>query len=569
MRILLAALILLTSSRADAQDSGPVVVVHYMPWFQAPETSGYWGWHWTMNHFDPNRVGADGQREIASHTYPEIGPYDSHDPDVIEYHALLMRVAGIDGTVADWYGTSTLYDYPLIDEATGMLFDAMGDVGLQFAICYEDATLTQLVSQGVIEAGREPYQALADLEAVAQRWAGDDRYLRHDGAPVLLNFGPQNQVMRSSRAWEVALDGFVEAPALVTQDSRLARVAAGAFPWPPMHASVNGTLTMARLDQYLGSFYASATDWPLAMGGVWPGFHDIYEQAGVSASYGYLDDRDGATFAETFQRAIDSGVPIIQIATWNDFGEGTAIEPTAEFGTRYLEQIQTAVRGWRDLPFQPDDLELPLRLYHLRQSQDVDLEVDARLDEAAALLAAGDPAAARAVLDGFATATESSPLPVTITVGPNPARDLVTVAVTLPAAADLKVEILDVTGRTVARLVEGARAAGILEVEWDAAGDRTRRLPHPRPGGRARSDAERRADALTSRTSLESTGTAGRPRGRDHAAAAPSRSPSSMPARTGDSTAVSVSTTPSRRRTTRRAWAAISSSCVTTSSVLP
>ena len=27
-------------------------------------------------------------------------------------------------------------------------------------------------------------------------------------------------------------------------------------------------------------------------------------------------------------RALRSGAPLVQIATWNDFGEGTAIEPT-------------------------------------------------------------------------------------------------------------------------------------------------------------------------------------------------------------------------------------------------
>ncbi len=469
MRPLLVALALLVAVAPAAQDQGPVVVVHYMPWFQAPETSGYWGWHWTMDHFDPSQTGPDGQREIASHLYPAVGPYDSRDPDVLEYHALLMRVAGVDGVVADWYGTSDLYDYPLIDQATDLLFDAAGKAGLQFAICYEDATLNQLVSQGRIEAGREPYQAQQDFDAVAQRWAGDDRYLRHDGAPVVLNFGPQNASMRSSRAWDVAFAGFAERPALVTQDARGAS-AAGAFPWPPMSLSQNGTLSPARLGQYLDQFYAASAGWPLAVGGAWPGFHDVYAQAGVGPSYGFLDDRDGATFAETFQRATEAGVPIIQIATWNDFGEGTAIEPTAEFGTRYLEQIQTAVRGWRALPFDAADLALPLRLHDLRRSHGGDAEADARLDQAAAHLAAGEPGAARALLDAFATETTPDPTPLGLTVGPNPARGPVTVTVDLPSAADLSVEVVDATGRAVARLAGGPRAAGPSVFRWDAAG---------------------------------------------------------------------------------------------------
>ena len=58
----------------------PLILVHYMPWYEAKPVSGAWGWHWTMNHFDPERSDATGRREIASHYYPLIGPYDSADP---------------------------------------------------------------------------------------------------------------------------------------------------------------------------------------------------------------------------------------------------------------------------------------------------------------------------------------------------------------------------------------------------------------------------------------------------------------------------------------------------------
>jgi hypothetical protein len=78
----------------------PQFLVHYMPWFESKPVSGAWGWHWTMNHFDPERSDPTGRRDVASHHYPLIGPYDSADPDVLEYHTLLMRVAGIDGVIA-------------------------------------------------------------------------------------------------------------------------------------------------------------------------------------------------------------------------------------------------------------------------------------------------------------------------------------------------------------------------------------------------------------------------------------------------------------------------------------
>ena len=45
------------------------VYAHYMPWFQTPELSGYWGNHWTMANKNPEEF-INGQRSIASHYYP-------------------------------------------------------------------------------------------------------------------------------------------------------------------------------------------------------------------------------------------------------------------------------------------------------------------------------------------------------------------------------------------------------------------------------------------------------------------------------------------------------------------
>ena len=112
-----------------------------MPWFESKPISGTWGWHWTMNHFDPERSDPSGRRDIASHYYPLIGPYDSADPDVLEYHTLLMKVAGIDGVVADWYGSEDFNDYAMIHRRTILLFESLKRRGLKFAVCYEDRVL--------------------------------------------------------------------------------------------------------------------------------------------------------------------------------------------------------------------------------------------------------------------------------------------------------------------------------------------------------------------------------------------------------------------------------------------
>ncbi|MDQ2973905.1 MAG: hypothetical protein M3R69_00680, partial [Acidobacteriota bacterium] len=77
-----------------------------------------------------------------------IGPYDSGDPAVIEYHLLLMKLAGIDGIIVDWYGLSNFNDYLAIHRNTTGLFESAAKIGLLFGICYEDQTITKLVAAG-------------------------------------------------------------------------------------------------------------------------------------------------------------------------------------------------------------------------------------------------------------------------------------------------------------------------------------------------------------------------------------------------------------------------------------
>jgi hypothetical protein len=43
-----------------------------------------------------------------------------------------------------------------------------------------------------------------------------------------------------------------------------------------------------------------------------------------------------------------SGAPIVQIATWNDYGEGTQIEPTSSRSLGDLEAIQRRLRPGAD-----------------------------------------------------------------------------------------------------------------------------------------------------------------------------------------------------------------------------
>lgn len=360
--------------------SGPQVFAHYMPWFAAKPFSGSWGWHWTMNARNPDVI-TNGKRDIASHYYPAIGPYDSGDPDLVEYHVLLMKYAGLRGAIADWYGIASYLDYGAVHHNTGVLFDALKKAGLSLALCYEDQSIKHMVEGGAASPGDAVAKAQDVMHWLDTNWFQDPAYARDGGKPLLLDFGPQ---YFSTADWQQIFSVMATPPSFVTLDQKV-DPAVGFFFWPmPQAGEAGDRSTLLSL--------LPTTKIPAA----YPRFDDFYAQAGVGPSYGFIGDRDGAQYAETLSIAFGAKPAFLQIATWNDWGEGTVIEPSDEFGFRDLEKTQELVRanGWADMPWVADDLRLPLALYNARKAgQD-----KATLDAAAAELYAGHPAAARTML---------------------------------------------------------------------------------------------------------------------------------------------------------------------------
>jgi hypothetical protein len=381
----------------------PLLLAHFMPWYQTPDVSGYWGWHWTMEHFDPTKVDADGRPDIASYTLPLTGPYDSRAPDVLEYQALLMKLSGIDGVIVDWYGIEAFWDYGVLNEATLALFDAVKAAGLQFSICYEDQSIKHMVDNKHLSSGDVYTHGQDVMRYMEERWFGDDAYLKVGGQPALFTFGPQ--YFKSASDWDKLFSVLAVRPAFFTLDDHTESAATAAYPWPPMWASKEGVLSQEALTDYLTGFYAKAERWPVRIAGAFPGFHDIYKDAGVSAEERILDPRDGATFRETLQLALDQQPDIIQLITWNDYGEGTTIEPTEEYGYRYLEMVQETRRATdREVfPYTADDLRLPLVLFQLRRAHAGDAAVNAELDAVVAALLSANAAQARTILEGYET----------------------------------------------------------------------------------------------------------------------------------------------------------------------
>jgi hypothetical protein len=379
-----------TTILAGAQTPRRLLLTHYMPWYEANAAKNEWGWHWTMNHYQPGTV-VNGKRPIASHYYPLIGPYDSSDPDVIEYHLLLMKLAGIDGPIIDWYGTDNYLDFGLNNRNAESLVGKVKKAQMRFAAVYEDGSTDNLVKGGKIQANQTIAHGQATLTWLQNNWFSLPSYVTYNGRPVFLTFGVPGYYKTDD--WNQIFSVLPKQPAYFTETSPRPP-AVGAFVWP---SPFGGTAKSVQEDS---AFYSNTQKWTSFIAGAYPRFDDCYKDAGVGPSWGHIDDLDGKTYEQTLTRALTSKAPIIQIATWNDWGEGTMIEPSQEMGYRDLETTQRLVRKYikPSLSLTPGDLRLPMELYKLRKDTSLSALQRSKLDSISDLLFNGKITMARRML---------------------------------------------------------------------------------------------------------------------------------------------------------------------------
>jgi hypothetical protein len=110
---------------------------------------------------------------------------------------------------------------------------------------------------------------------------------------------------------------------------------------------------------------------------------------------------------------------IVQIVTWNDYGEGTIVEPTREYGFRDLGIIQDYRRKHIESAFayHTNDLSLALRQYNLRQQYGTNSTVSAELDQAFTGMISGSLADAKVILSRLES--NHSPIEKNDAVGPS------------------------------------------------------------------------------------------------------------------------------------------------------
>lgn len=260
-----------------------------------------------------------GSWDRAKTDYPLLGRYSSDDPEVMRQHVAWAQQAGIDGFIVSWKSTEKL------NRRLAQLADIAADQGFYLLVIYQG-----------LDFERQPLsiqRIAADLDWFAERYADHQAFALFD-RPVVIWSGTweytQSEVAavtegRASSVWILAsernADGY----------SRLADLVHGnAYYW----SSVNPQ-TYAGYAEKLADMGQRVHD----HGGLWIAPAAAGFDARLIGGTRVVEREDGENLRRQLHAAMRSSPDAIGMISWNEFSENTHVEPSEEYGTRYLEVL--------------------------------------------------------------------------------------------------------------------------------------------------------------------------------------------------------------------------------------
>jgi len=309
-----------TTVEMRASTEQKIVISAYHNWYSASPTWDHWGGY---SH-NPDVVTTNGYRDIASVHYPIIGPYNSNNKEVIDYHIDIAKKNGIDSFAVDWMGPGNY-----IDESIDLLLEVAEKYEFKIALQYEARTNFDWVSHENRETELQAVQN--DLQYVLEKYSQHNSYLHLNNKPVVCIFGigyiePEewNAIFE-----DLSIQGYDATFIGDMSDTRYYTAFDGLYnainPYNPLEA-VNQHLE-SYIDGNPGKFYGSC---------LWPG----YDDTGVVAWDGDIQiysREDGQRYEDQWNTVMEFSPTFVMIMSFNNWNVGAEIEPSLEDGFTYLQ----------------------------------------------------------------------------------------------------------------------------------------------------------------------------------------------------------------------------------------
>jgi hypothetical protein len=308
------------------------VLAFYYGWYGNPATSGRWV-HWE------NVAAADKIIGNATH-YPEAGAYDSHDARLVEQQCHQAKAAGITGFIVSWWAAGDFHDQGL-----PLLLEAARRRGLSVTVYFE------LVHP---ETGPQPAGAVRDVLYLLEHYGRHPAWLHVDGKPVIFVYSRAVDQLKVSGWREVIREVNRQYPGgAVFVGDQITPDAAGVFDGVHTY-NPTGYIAGKSPEQIRAWARAAYPDWVRIAGRnriacltLIPGFDD--RKLGRPAPRPVTDRHGDDTLKIRFTEAVAANPDWILITSWNEWHEGSEIEPSLENGGSALKTVAAFAPGFTRL----------------------------------------------------------------------------------------------------------------------------------------------------------------------------------------------------------------------------
>lgn len=255
--------------------------------------------------------------------------YDSRNAAQVRKQLEDMKSRGIDGAILAWYGKNSY------ENATALALKAQAEAmsGFDFALMIDQGTL-QWDSMGL-----SPTDALiAHLNYMADTYYPSPVYMKAGGRPVVFEFALEMYTID----WARVRSSIRGNPLIIFRNPNgwTRPLSDGAYSWEPEKSDLS----------YLDYFYSQSKIYPLqqTVGSLSPSFND---SLATWTANRYADGQCGqlwlskaATIAKYWSTVRQ--LPFVQIATWNDYEEGSTIESGIDNCLSVSAQAEGSTLRW-------------------------------------------------------------------------------------------------------------------------------------------------------------------------------------------------------------------------------
>lgn len=336
------------------------VHIFYYLWYGNPEVDGsYKHWnhevlpHWLehVNKQFPN-IGTKFSPPDNLHSpfYPLKNPYSSRDPETIRVHLHEMRQAGADVAIISWWGQA---NKSASTDTQGVATDTIIPIILQIA---DEVGLIKIAFHLEPYPGRSAESVRDDMEYIVDKYSNYSSYYKEelDEGVSNPNHLDNKNIQKKWKSLFYIYDSYhisyldwmkVLSPEgeLTIRTTRYDSVVIGL--WLDKKdgrelksGGFDGIYTYFASEGF--SFGSSVYNWPMmceyckhqklrCILSVGPGYNDSLIRPWND--HNSKDRQNGMYFSNMWNAAIEAQPDVISITSFNEWGEGTQIEPTREY----------------------------------------------------------------------------------------------------------------------------------------------------------------------------------------------------------------------------------------------